>query len=235
MLFCHFLQHESKGWPYRLGEILGDWHDEHRSFQGILAADRGAKRLIGIWCYFLSWRYRLACWINVLHCLVRVGWSIAVIAILVTCLEYLLCTLFLTYRCISGCTRGDLCHTMKSSCPLEFHFITYLKRLFYWLKHVFVTPSYIEVVTTPQNAKEVQSDGYLVLLVCWIIVPQRYCKLKHCCCLAHESKTMSWRQMTGVCHIQEKWSSITFDTVLLDHYWLPDSVVWLNKGYMVRG
>lgn len=26
---------------------------------------------------------------------------------------------------------------------------------------------------------------------------------------------------------------MTFDTVLLDHYWLPDSVVWLNKGYMV--
>lgn len=22
--------------------------------------------------------------------------------------------------------------------------------------------------------------------------------------------------------------------MLLDHYWLPDSVVWLNKGYMVR-
>lgn len=32
---------------------------------------------------------------------------------------------------------------------------------------------------------------------------------------------------------QEKWEDITFDTVLLDHYWLPDSVVWLNKGYMV--
>lgn len=34
---------------------------------------------------------------------------------------------------------------------------------------------------------------------------------------------------------QEKWDGITFDTVLLDHYWLPDSVVWLNKGYMVSG
>lgn len=34
---------------------------------------------------------------------------------------------------------------------------------------------------------------------------------------------------------QEKWEDVTFDTVLLDHYWLPDSVVWLNKGYMVRG
>lgn len=33
--------------------------------------------------------------------------------------------------------------------------------------------------------------------------------------------------------MQEKWEDITFDTVLLDHYWLPDSVVWLNKGYMV--
>ncbi|CAM9360672.1 unnamed protein product, partial [Laminaria digitata] len=32
----------------------------------------------------------------------------------------------------------------------------------------------------------------------------------------------------------EKWEDITFDTVLLDHYWLPDSVVWLNKGYMAN-
>lgn len=36
------------------------------------------------------------------------------------------------------------------------------------------------------------------------------------------------------CNAQEKWENTTFDTVLLDHYWLPDSVVWLNKGYMVR-
>ncbi|CBJ26939.1 hypothetical protein Esi_0050_0091 [Ectocarpus siliculosus] len=34
--------------------------------------------------------------------------------------------------------------------------------------------------------------------------------------------------------IEEKWEKITFDTVLLDHYWLPDSVVWLNKGYMAN-
>lgn len=32
---------------------------------------------------------------------------------------------------------------------------------------------------------------------------------------------------------QEKWENTIFDTVMLDHYWLPDSVVWLNKGYMV--
>ncbi|CAB1117844.1 unnamed protein product [Ectocarpus sp. CCAP 1310/34] len=34
--------------------------------------------------------------------------------------------------------------------------------------------------------------------------------------------------------VQEKWENVTFDTVLLDHYWLPDSVVWLNKGYMAN-
>eukprot|EP00903_Cladosiphon_okamuranus_P021510 g19775.t1 len=34
--------------------------------------------------------------------------------------------------------------------------------------------------------------------------------------------------------IEEKWDGVTFDTVLLDHYWLPDSVVWLNKGYMAN-
>ncbi|CAM9366841.1 unnamed protein product [Ectocarpus sp. 12 AP-2014] len=36
------------------------------------------------------------------------------------------------------------------------------------------------------------------------------------------------------CLLLEKWENVTFDTVLLDHYWLPDSVVWLNKGYMAN-
>ncbi|CAM9290449.1 unnamed protein product, partial [Hapterophycus canaliculatus] len=34
--------------------------------------------------------------------------------------------------------------------------------------------------------------------------------------------------------IEARWEDVTFDTVLLDHYWLPDSVVWLNKGYMAN-
>ncbi|CAM9242487.1 unnamed protein product [Ectocarpus sp. 4 AP-2014] len=43
------------------------------------------------------------------------------------------------------------------------------------------------------------------------------------------------RKIEASCSLlPEKWETVTFDTVLLDHYWLPDSVVWLNKGYMAN-
>ncbi|CAM9854320.1 unnamed protein product [Discosporangium mesarthrocarpum] len=35
--------------------------------------------------------------------------------------------------------------------------------------------------------------------------------------------------------IEEKWGQgASFDAVFLDHYWLPDSVIWLKKGYMAN-
>lgn len=53
------------------------------------------------------------------------------------------------------------------------------------------------------------------------------CDFRVCCNERRPNDRDSYRQ--------EKWEGITFDTVLLDHYWLPDSVAWLKKGYMVSG